>query len=98
MDEINQVGTAGELLHFAKNSRKRYLIKEEALRDVLENALKLKKDKENVSTFIDRYNNQMFFVLTEEQFYLIISNVKNQSNQLYPQNNTQDKKEEIANG
>jgi len=63
--------------------KKIYLIKEEALRNTLEEALRLKKDKENVSTFTDRYNNQMFFVLTEEQFRFMIEEKKKEGAQAF---------------
>lgn len=55
-----------------KNKRIRYLIKEEALRKTLENAIRVEDSLEEVSSLIDHFNKKMFFVLTEKQFNSIV--------------------------
>jgi len=46
------------------------------IESVMEDAKKLKEDKDNVASMTDRFNKQLYYVLTEEQFDLMFKNKK----------------------
>jgi len=79
MDDFTQNATRNTLSNnflFGSHNKRKYKrinfsIKKDCLDKTLNDSLKLKEDIENVSSFKDNYNNQLFFVLTEEQFFKI---------------------------
>lgn len=60
----------------AKQKRTNYLIKEQALNKTINDALKLKDDLNNFSSFKDHSTNQLFFVCTSEQLYKVLDKFK----------------------
>jgi len=51
------------------------------MESVMKDAKKLKKDNKNVASMTDRFDKQLYYVLTSEQFDLMFKDVKGVKNE-----------------